>query len=184
MRAIGQDPLFQIREGEDELDALLDANGYALIDKVILYSIPTQHLTNIPIPRVTAFTIWEPLAIMAEIWAQGGIGPARLDVMRRAKIKTGILARWNEQPAGVAYAGVFDGIAMVHAVEVLPHQRRQGVAGWLMRKAAFWARDQGASHLSVICVEDNTAANTLYRNLGFEAVGRYHYRQLTDEKSI
>lgn len=181
MAKIGQPPLFMIREGEEALDQLLDAQGYAVIDPVVLYTLPIEKLTDVPIPRVTAFSIWEPLAIMREVWAQGGIGPARLDVMARAKTKTAILARWNEKPGGVAFAGMHNGVCMVHAVEVLPHQRRMGVAQWMMRKAAFWAQAQGAHTISVLCVEQNIAANTLYQALGFTAQGRYHYRHRPEE---
>lgn len=176
MRDIGQRPLFMIRDGEEFLDGKLAARGYAKIDEVALYSAPIDLLTNKPIPRVTAFTIWEPLAIMAEIWAAGGIGPARLEVMGRAQVKTGILARWNEKPAGAAFVGIHDHVAMVHAVEVLPHQRRQGVAEWIMRAAAIWGKTQGAQDLAVLCVTENKAANALYAKLGFELAGRYHYR--------
>lgn len=180
MHELGQTPLFMIREDEQPFDALLASHGYSLIDPVIMYTRPIQHLTDVPIPRVTAFNIWEPLAIMREIWAAGGIGPARLNVMVRAEVKTAVLARWNEKPAGAAFAAVHDGICMVHAVEVLPHQRRQGVAQWIMRRAAFWGQAQGASHLAVLCVEDNTGANALYRALGFAEAGRYHYRIKSD----
>lgn len=180
MRAMDQTPLFMIREGDSALDAALAARGYDLIDEVVLYTIPTERLTDKPIPRVTCFTIWEPLAIMAEIWEQGGVGPARLAVMSRAQTKTGILSRWNEKPAGVAYAAVHDGVAMVHAVEVLPSQRKQGVAEWMMRAAAFWAAKQGAAHLSVLCVTQNKPANALYTKLGFTPVGTYHYRILSE----
>ncbi|QUJ75919.1 GNAT family N-acetyltransferase [Sulfitobacter albidus] len=168
--------LFQTQPGDD-LDRALAARGYTAFDEVVLYAAPIDLLTDVPIPRVTCFTIWEPLAIMAEIWAKGGIGPARLRVMGRAAVKTGILARWNEKPAGVAFVGVHDRVAMVHAVEVLEHQRRQGVAEWIMRAAAFWGRDAGAAHLSVLCVAQNAPANALYQKLGFAEVGRYHYRQ-------
>jgi len=177
MRAHEQRPLFMIREGEAALDAALAARGYDLIDEVMLYVTPTETLMDKPIPRVTCFNIWEPLAIMAEIWAQGGIGPARLAVMERVQVKTGILSRWNEKPAGVAFAGVHDGVAMVHAVEVLPHQRKQGVAEWMMRAAAFWAANHGATHLAVLCVTQNKPANALYTKLGFTRAGTYHYRQ-------
>lgn len=176
MLAMGQTPLFMIRAGEADLDAMLAAEGYCVIDPVTLYRLPTAQLTDKPIPPVTAFAIWEPLAIMMELWAQDGIGPARVAVMERAQIKTGLLARWNEQPAGAAFVGVHDGVAMVHAVIVAAHQRRQGVAQWLMRKAAFWAQEQGAAWISVLCVKENLAANRLYQGLGFEAVGSYHYR--------
>lgn len=176
MREASQTPLFMIREGEGALDALLAARGYAAIDEVVIYHAPITLLTDTPLPPVTCFTIWEPLAIMAEIWAQGGIGPARLAVMGRAGVKTGILARWREKPAGVAFAALDGDVAMVHAVEVLPHQRKQGVAEWMMRAAALWAAEQGAAHLSVLCVADNLPANALYTKLGFARAGTYHYR--------
>ncbi|MEP1768054.1 MAG: GNAT family N-acetyltransferase [Sulfitobacter sp.] len=177
MRGLDQRPLFMIRKGDEALDALLEARGYALIDEVVLYSTPIETLTNLQVPPVTCFHIWEPLAIMAEIWAKGGIGPARLDVMARAQTKTGILARWNEKPAGAAFVGVHGDTAMAHAVEVLPHQRKQGVAEWMMRAAAIWAKKQGAREIAVLCVTANKPANALYTKLGFSAVGTYHYRQ-------
>ncbi|KEJ90862.1 GNAT family N-acetyltransferase [Sulfitobacter donghicola] len=180
MRKIGQTPLFMIREGEEALDALLAARGYDLIDEVTLYTAPIGLLTDLPIPRVTCFEIWEPLAIMEEIWAQGGVGPARLEVMKRAKAKTGILSRWNEKPAGVAFAAVHDGVAMVHAVEVLPHQRKQGVAQWIMRAAAIWGQKQGATQIAVLCVTDSKPANALYSKMGFTPIGTYHYRILPE----
>ena len=177
MRRLGQRPLFMIRDSDAALDAALAARKYAIVDPVNAYVAPVGSLTDVPIPRVTAFAIWEPLAIMAEIWANGGIGPERLEVMRRATLKTGILARWNDKPAGTGFAAIHDGIAMVHAVEVLPHQRRQGVAGWIMRRAAFWARDTGADTFAVLCTQENEAANRLYQRLGFSLLCGYHYRQ-------
>lgn len=176
MRGRGDVPLFQVQPG-DALDDALAARGYRRFDTVVVYVADIDILMNVPMPRVTCFTIWEPLAIMAEIWAAGGIGPARLAVMARAAVKTGILARWNEKPAGVGFVAVHDDVAMVHAVEVLNHQRKQGVAEWIMRAAAFWARDRGATHLAVLCVAQNRPANALYRKLGFAEAGRYHYRQ-------
>ncbi|MEQ6249245.1 GNAT family N-acetyltransferase [Sulfitobacter sp. HNIBRBA3233] len=177
MRMMGQRPLFMLRAQDAALDAALADRGYAAIDEVVVYSAPIDLLTDVAMPRVTCFTIWEPLAIMREIWAAGGVGPARIAVMDRAKTRTGILARWNEKPGGVAFVAVHEGVAMVHAVEVLKHQRRQGVAEWIMRAAAFWARGEGASHIAVLCVAENGAANALYRKLGFAEAGRYHYRQ-------
>jgi GNAT superfamily N-acetyltransferase len=176
MRDMGQAPLFLIREGEEALDDTLDQAGYKIVDPVVAYVTRTKALTDQPIPRVTTFCIWEPLAMMREIWDAGGIGPARRDVMARAETKTGILARWNEKPAGAAFVGAHKDIAMVHVVEVVPHQRRQGVAQWIMRQAAFWAQDQGTEWLAVLCTDANVGANALYQGLGFEAVARYHYR--------
>lgn len=181
MRALGQVPLFQMRGPQDDvLDALLEARGYQKRDTTIIYAAPIALLTDIEIPRVTAFAIWEPLAIMRELWAQSGIGPERLAVMARSGTKTAILARWNEKPAGVGFAALHGEICMAHCIEVLPHQRRQGVAGWIMRRAAFWAQENGARHISVLCVADNAPANALYKALGFQKAGQYHYRRAAE----
>jgi GNAT superfamily N-acetyltransferase len=141
---------------------------------------PIVSLTDLPIPRLTTYTTWEPLAIMREIWAQGGIGPARIDVMRRAQTKTAIFARWNQKPAGTAFVAVDGEVAMVHAVEVLPEHRRQGVAGWIMRQAAFWASEQGAETMAVLCTRANISALKLYSGLGFAEAAAYHYRLKPD----
>lgn len=179
MRDLGQKQIFMIRPGDEALDAQLDARGYQVVDAVTIYACPAKQLTDIEIPRVTVFTIWEPLAIMREIWAAGGIGPARLAVMGRAKgPKTGILLRQNDKPGGAAYAAIHDGVAMVHAVEIVPFQRKQGLGKWAMRGAAFWALENGAETLSVMCTDVNEGANALYRSLGMQPVSQYHYRHL------
>ena len=184
MRALKQTPLFMIRAEDGVLDAALHARGYQIIAPTHGYATPVETLTDIPIPRVTAFAIWEPLAIMEEIWAKGGIGRARMNIMARARAKTGILARWNEKPAGVGFVAIHEGIAMVHAVEVLEHQRRQGVAQWIMRRAAFWARDNGAHTLAVLTTASNGPANARFQRLGFDPAPGYHYRILPTKDDI
>lgn len=184
MRAAGQTPLFCERGETPELDAALATRGYEIKDPTSVYVVPIASLTDKRIPPVTAFPIWEPLAIMNEIWETDGVGPARRDVMARAACKTGILARWNEKPAGTAFAAVDGRICMVHALVVLPHQRRQGVAEWMMRAAAIWGAAQGADHMAVLCVDANAGANALYQALGFVRVGGYHYRALPVRKDL
>ncbi len=179
MRDMGQIPLFMIRDRDAELDRQLAARGYEAFDAVNIYVCPARDLTDIPIPRVTCFVIWEPLAIIREIWQGGGIGAARQDVMVRAKgPKTALLLRHNDKPGGAGFCAIHRGVAMVHAVEILPHQRRQGLGKWLMRKAAFWAVENGADTLAVICTKRNEGANALYRSLGMTLAGEYHYRRL------
>lgn len=175
---LGQSSLFMIREGDQRLDDALADRGYAIKDPVVMYCIPTSALSgNIP-PRVSTFVIWRPLAIGFDIWSAGGIGQERWDVMERANCpKTSILGRWNDSPAGCGFVGIHDGIAMMHALEILPHQRRMGMAEKMMAQAAIWAEDNGASHLSAVCTTANDAANKLYSKLGMTVVGHYHYRQ-------
>ncbi|WP_170405999.1 GNAT family N-acetyltransferase [Ruegeria arenilitoris] len=179
MQAMGQKRIFCLRPGDEALDEMLAARGYDILDPVNIYACPVARLTDQPVPPVTVFTLWEPLAIMREIWAQGGIGPARLAVMERATgPKTGLLLRHRDQPAGTGFVAIHDGTAMLHALEIVPAHRRQGLGRWAMRAAAFWALDNGAHTLSVICTKANTGANALYHSLGMERVGEYHYRQL------
>lgn len=176
MQATGQALLFQMRGGQPE-DGILAARGYARIDPTILYAVKVDVLaTDLP-PSVTTFEVWEPLQIMRDIWAAGGIGPARVAVMDRVQgPKTGLFGRINNRPAGAGFVAIHKSIAMVHALEVLADQRRKGLGIYMMRQAAFWAKRNGAQHLALAVTEANAAANALYAGLGLTRVGGYHYR--------
>jgi len=83
--------------------------------------------------------------VVKDIWAEGGIGPARLDVMRRATCdKTFVMGRIDARASAAAFVGASGGICMAHAVEVLKRERRRGVAERMMRAAAWWGLRQGA----------------------------------------
>jgi GNAT superfamily N-acetyltransferase len=176
MQDLGQLPLFMLHGESDAIDAALAERGYRVVDPTLALHLPVAALTTRPLPRLTALEVWEPLAIMEEIWAQGGIGPARLEVMRRAAMKTAIFARSQDKPAGTAFAALHERIAMVHAVEVLPQHRRLGVAANIMHAAGFWAAREGAEHMVVLCTRANTGARALYSALGFQPCYGYHYR--------
>ena len=177
MKALGQTPLFMIREGEDALDQILDDAGYAVIDPVNLYACDIDSLTTERPPRVTTFDIWPPLAIQADIWDAGGIGPARREVMARVNgPKTALFGRESSRPAATGFIAIHKGIAMIHALEVLEPHRGRRMGTHLTRHAAFWAADQGATHLAVLCTKANQGANALYSSLGMTVVGQYHYR--------
>ncbi|MCV6585399.1 MAG: GNAT family N-acetyltransferase [Marinibacterium sp.] len=176
-QALGQEQLFMIRPQDAQLDRWLAARGYAVIDPVTVFRCPVAQLTDRPIPPVTTFVVWEPLVIMAEIWAEGGIGPARLEVMARAAgPKTAILGRIDEKPAGAGFVAIHDGVAMVHALDIRARARRRGLGAWMMRQAAHWAAGQGAHEMTVMCTTANVAACGLYTSLGMRPDGAYHYR--------
>lgn len=177
MADLDQRALFMIRQGEEELDELLAEQGYEIIDPVSLYACPIETLTNEPAPFMGGFSIWPPLAIMEDLWGQGGIGPERIAVMERASgPKTGILGRANERAAGVAFVAIHNRIAMIHAIEIALTLRRVGGANNIMRVAAHWALNQGASYFSLLVTDANRPANALYCKLGLSIVGHYHYR--------
>ena len=177
MQDLGQTPLFMITDKDPNLDQALATAGYDIVDPVNIYSTSVNTLTTERPPKVSMFSVWPPLAIEIDMWAEGGISDARVNVMKRVQgPKTSILARWNDHPAGVGFAAAHGNDAFVHAVEIPNHQRQQGVASWLMKHAAFWAAEQGASRLNAACTKANVAANALYRSIGMKVVGEYHYR--------
>jgi ribosomal protein S18 acetylase RimI-like enzyme len=170
------DPLFLIRAGDAALDAALDRRGFAVVDPVVAYAAPVVALQG-EVPFLTTFPHWPPLEAARDVWAEGGIGPARVDVMHRAAgPKTALLARVSDRPAGAAFVACHDSTAMLHALEVRPLARRQGLGGHLLRAAANWAGEAGASTLALVVTERNTAARALYDRLGMRVVGQYHYR--------
>lgn len=181
MRDAGQKPLFMIREGDQELDSALAARGYVIKDPVNLYVAPVEDIAKERPPAITCFEVWPPLATQVEIWAAGGIGAGRLDVMDRARQpKTTLLGRLNDKPAGTVFVGIAADCAMIHALEIGADHRRQGLARHLTTAAAFWARDHGATYLALVTTQANVSANALYSSLGMTVVGQYHYRTLPE----
>ncbi|SLN35598.1 putative acetyltransferase [Pseudoruegeria aquimaris] len=177
MRALGQAPLFMIRSEDAALDAALQARGYAVVDPVALYVAPIERLAAIETERLSGFAIWPPLAIQEEIWAEAGIGPARLAVMERAKgPKAAILGRADARAAGTAFVALHGEIAMIHALEVSPRMRRKQTGRRMMGVAAQWAQKAGARWIALAVTRENMPANALYASLGMASVETYHYR--------
>jgi ribosomal protein S18 acetylase RimI-like enzyme len=169
-------PLALLRPTDAALDAALAARGWQVVDPVVAYAAPVAGLAA-ELPPLSAFPHWPPLAIARSIWDEGGIGPDRIAVMDRvAGARTAVLARREDRPAGVAFVACHGTEAMLHALEVRGHLRRQGVGETLLRAAANWAADQGATRLSLVVTERNAAARALYARLGMQVVGQYHYR--------
>ena len=177
MQDMGQPRLFMVQHGQEAFDADLDAGVYVVKDPCWIYAAPIEAMTQDALPHKTCFPVWPPLAAQSEFWELGGIGPARLAIMERAREpKTAVLGRANDRPAGTVFAAIHSGIAMLHALEIHPDFRRLGVGRHLTKGVAHWAKSQGASHLSLITTQANTAANALYTSLGMQVVGQYHYR--------
>lgn len=183
MRAMGQPALFAIWPDMPQdmaLDAALARRGYQIIDPVVIYHgmIDAILETN---PQMTQTTLhWPAPKIGQDIWQAAGIGPARWAVMARAKgAKSAVLAQSGAGDAlGICFVAVSGSWAMVHALEVAPPHRRQGIAHSLLARAAHWAGGQGAANLGVVVTQANLAARALYAKLGMVQGGRYHYRQL------
>lgn len=171
-----QPPLFRAYDDDRALTGALAEHGYCRENPTAIMALETSALIDREIPPVTAFAIWPPLAIQREIWASGNINPARQKVMMAvATPRSSILGRIADRAAGTAFVAVHRGVAMVHCVEILPDFRRRGLAGWMMRCAAFWAAEQEADRIGLAVSRANTGAVALYRQLGFQEVAGYSY---------
>lgn len=177
MRAMGQDPLFMLTPPDAALDQALAARGYDLKDPVVIYAADCAQIAGVGPPPMTSFPHWPPMAIARTLWQDGQIGPERLAIMERAAgPKVAVLGRANDRAAGVVFVALSGGVAFVHALHVLPAQRRQGAAQSLMRAAGLWGQGQGAGTLALAVTQANGAARALYDGLGMVVVGSYHYR--------
>ncbi|KPQ06976.1 MAG: putative acetyltransferase [Rhodobacteraceae bacterium HLUCCA12] len=181
MRALGQTPLFMLHDQPD-LDAALAARGYGVVDPALFYAAPAADLADPPRP-VSLLSCWPPLAIQRQLWRDAGIGAARLAVMARAGApRNAFIARFQNRAAGVGFAAIHDGVAMLHALEIVPDFRRQGVARYMVRGIADWALGQGAEWFALAVTERNIAARALYSGLNMAEAGRYHYRQKPEDR--
>ena len=180
MTAQGRAPLFQVLDHQTPLSAALDQRGYITRDATDILVIEAETLAAVP-PPVTVVGVWPPLAIRVELWDAAGSGaPRRAGMARADGPKTSFFGRINDKPAGAAYVGIHDDIAMLHALEVAPGARRRGLAAIMMRAAADWAQNNGATWLSVLVTQENESAQALYASLGLRRVGTYVYREKSE----
>ena len=174
-----QDKLFMIKKNEILLDEALSASGYRVIDPTNIWSISSKNLSIQKTLPVKAFTIFPPLAIQRELWRANHIPPSRIEIMDRVKThKTTIFGRINARPAASAFVAVSNKFAMVHALVVDKKCRRQGMGKFVMQKVGSWAYQMGAESVVALCTEKNCSANILYKSLGMQVIGKYHYRVL------
>ena len=173
----GQTPMFMVRGQQDKLDDFLNHNGYGVVDPVVIMAAPCATFSADTLPPLAAIPGQKPLAIMREIWQSGGIGAARLDVMRRTEgPKEYWMGRHRDKPAGCAFVACDKEVAMVHALEVAPDFRRFGVGRNILIKAANWAALNGAKYISAVTTSENQPAQNLFAGLGMTIIGKYHYR--------
>lgn len=171
-----QRALFRAQDDDSRLIAALEAQGFRRENPTAVMETAIAALTDRPVPPVTAFAIWPPLAIQREIWAAGNIGPARQAVMERVEAnRAAILGRIEDRAAGAGFVAAYGGVALLHGLEILPDWRRKGLAGWMVRQAAFWAAEAGADRLALAVSRANEGAVAFYRSLGFREAAGYAY---------
>jgi GNAT superfamily N-acetyltransferase len=183
MRAWGQRPTFMIRPGDERLDAALADRGYVIDVASLIVAAPPAALAP-ERPDERAILCDAPLARMREIWSAAGVGPSRQAVMARAPgPKTYLFGRAGDAPAACAFVACDREVAMLHALEVSPPFRRQGLGMALARAAVAWAADQGARTCALAVAVANAPARSAYDRLGMTQVAAYHYR-LAPEQAV
>ncbi|TXB68791.1 GNAT family N-acetyltransferase [Paracoccus aurantiacus] len=179
-RSWGQPPAFRLSEGQgieaEDLRAALQSRGFRRHTPTRLLCADLGALTDTPVPRVTCFAVWPPLAIQRELWTEQGIGAARQAIMARVTLpKVALLGRIEDRAAAVGFVAAGESLAILHALEVLPSLRRKGLARWMLREAAFWAAGQGCDTLALAVTSENAPALSLYDEMGFRDIGGYSY---------
>lgn len=175
-RGWDQRPMFRLPDSDKRLAEALARRGYAVGTPTAIMVADCAALADPAAPAMTAFAIWPPLAIQRDLWAAGNIGPARQAVMGRIDLpRTALMARLDDRAAGAGFVAADGPVAMIHAIEIPPAFRRRGLAGWLVRKAAEWALQNGAPRLGLAVSRANTGARALYDRLGFTEICGYSY---------
>lgn len=67
-------------------------------------------------------------------------------------------------------------VAVLNVITVAPEQRRQGLGRAVSETLLAVASVHGVERVLLEVERDNAAAIALYRGLGFEPIGEYHYR--------
>ena len=175
-RAWGQPALFAVEREDAALAHALRRRGYREFEPTLILSSPVAPLCEAEIPQITAMALWPPLAIQREVWATCDVGPERQAVMERVQVpKAAIIGRAKDRAAGACFVAVKGEVAMMHALAVLPQLRGQGLGAWMVRRAAQFARANGAVQLGLSVPEENTGARAFYQRLGFSEIGGYSY---------
>ncbi len=91
------------------------------------------------------------------------------------------LARLDSMPAGCVALRPLDGpLGEVKRMHVLTTARRNGVARALMQRLLADARQMGYHRVRLGTLSDMTAAQALYRELGFVEIPKYRPEEMVD----
>lgn len=175
-KAWGEAPLIRVLDGQERLAAAARALGMATRQPTAILSAPIDELASVPVPPVTAFALWPPLAVQRAMWSAHGITPARQAAMARvAGPHVALLGRTEDRAAGTGFCAVQGPVAGLHALLVEPALRGGGLGEWMLRRAAIWAQQQGARVMMLAVTRQNAPALRLYNRIGFRETAGYAY---------
>ncbi|MCA9874116.1 MAG: GNAT family N-acetyltransferase [Anaerolineales bacterium] len=182
-------PRFQICPAAqpEGLDAALAARGYVLdaptyVQTAVLLQVQAQTLSSRR-PTVTLQTELPPswLDFYQEVEAlnEHAIGVRRRILQRVALPMAFAQAFQDGRLVGIGLGVAERGWVGIFTMLTRPDARRQGVATAVLHELAAWGnQQQGAGHMYLQVMQNNSAALALYGRCGFTTHYSYHYREL------
>ncbi len=175
--------IFQMTEASVplDLDEALISLGFQRELEIDVETAPVSRIAAVP-SRVYIRLDEQPTQEWFSVLARGGgytessISIRREIMMRIRNAKIFALALIDGQPVGTGL-GVLDGELLgIFSIMTLPESRRCGVATSINAALANWGMTRGAVTAYLQVEENNHAAKSLYRSLGFERLYTYWYR--------
>lgn len=171
---------FQISQvsAPKQLDQALAERGYRIESPVITMAKPVAYDVESALEGIG----WGPQPDPRWLHIYGSvIDESRRRVVRRIlervpQPRAFVFYRQNRITFSTALGVCEDGMVCIACVATREETRRRGGARKVLAGIEAWARTQGAHTLHLQVDADNAAAIKLYQSLGFEAVGRMHYR--------
>ncbi|KQX35712.1 hypothetical protein ASD04_13115 [Devosia sp. Root436] len=160
------------------LNAVLDAEGWATIDRSYLYAMPLAAHEPDTEGRVTALLDPQFLAAQQALQGHGDALMARMRALLAvmAVPACGIVIYRDGLAVASGLMAIADGIVMTGNVIADRTRRRQGLGAAMMRTGLAWARTNGATIAALNVQADNLAGQALYASLGYRHLYDYTYR--------
>ena len=160
------------------LGAVLDAQGWATIDRSHLYAMALGE--HEPDREGRIMPLLDPafLAAQQALQGYGDIQIARMKALLSvmAVPAAGIVVYREGTAVASGLMAVADGIVITGNVIADRTRRRQGLGGAMMRTGLAWARSEGATIAALNVQADNPAGQALYASLGYTRQYDYTYR--------
>jgi len=162
------------------LDRLLSGLGWTMRADAatVMTAEPSTVTASVPAGGAAVTFDAEPdAAWLARYHYRGGpLPPVALTLLTSAPWQEFGSVRSGDQTIAIGRVAGADGWAGLTAIEVAPEHRRQGLAVAITAALAARAASCGFENLYLQVSDDNAAARTLYRRLGFTDHHGYHYR--------
>ncbi|WP_375452466.1 GNAT family N-acetyltransferase [uncultured Devosia sp.] len=160
------------------LNAVLDANGWTVIDHSHLYATPIGAPEPDAQGRISSVLDPQFLAAQQGLRGYDDATLARLRALLAAMAvpAAGIVVHRDGAPVATGLMAVADGIVVAGNVITDPGRRRQGLAAAMMQTGLAWAKAQGAHTAALNVQAGNAAAKALYASLGYRHRYDYAYR--------